>query len=188
MIIVGLMMGAIFSVITCIGAEMSGGGFGLGSRLTTYSSTLRTDDFFAVILILAILGILIYSPFVSLLHQLFILLRRASCRRLAPADVEEFVQGGFIASRYWSTCVSKSATLKSRDTRLTASYWRITRFECRFAARITSARGIARVEGSDRRKYRGRANRARSGSAPSREKPQYLLVFASRPCHRAVSG
>jgi len=63
MIIVGLMMGAIFSVITCIGAEMAGGGFGLGSRLTTYSSTLRTDDFFAVILILAILGILIYSFF-----------------------------------------------------------------------------------------------------------------------------
>ena len=70
MIIVGLMMGAIFSVITCIGAEMSGGGFGLGSRLTTYSSTLRTDDFFAVILILAILGILIYSFFTWLGNKL----------------------------------------------------------------------------------------------------------------------
>jgi NitT/TauT family transport system permease protein len=63
MIIVGLMMGAIFSVITVVGAEMSGGGFGLGSRLTTYSSTLRTADFFAVILILAIMGILIYIFF-----------------------------------------------------------------------------------------------------------------------------
>lgn len=63
MIIVGLMMGAIFSVITVVGAEMSGGGFGLGSRLTTYSSTLRTADFFAVILILAIMGILIYVFF-----------------------------------------------------------------------------------------------------------------------------
>jgi NitT/TauT family transport system permease protein len=63
MIIVGLMMGAIFSVITAIGAEMSGGGFGLGSRLTTFSSTLRTADFFAVILILAIMGILIYVFF-----------------------------------------------------------------------------------------------------------------------------
>jgi NitT/TauT family transport system permease protein len=63
MIIVGLMMAAIFSVITVIGAEMSGGGFGLGSRLTTFSSTLRTADFFAVILILAIMGIIIYAFF-----------------------------------------------------------------------------------------------------------------------------
>lgn len=70
MILVGMMMGAIFSVITCIGAEMSGGGFGLGSRLTTYSSTLRTADFFAVILILAILGILIYLFFTWLGNKL----------------------------------------------------------------------------------------------------------------------
>ena len=63
MVIVGLMMGAIFSVITAIGAEMSGGGFGLGSRLTTYSSTLRMPEFFACILILAALGILIYMFF-----------------------------------------------------------------------------------------------------------------------------
>lgn len=63
MIIVGLMMGAIFSVITAIGAEMSGGGFGLGSKLTTFSSTLRTAEFFAVILILAVMGIMIYVFF-----------------------------------------------------------------------------------------------------------------------------
>jgi NitT/TauT family transport system permease protein len=63
MVIVGLMMGAIFSVITAIGAEMSGGGFGLGSRLTTYSSTLRMPEFFACILILAALGIMIYMFF-----------------------------------------------------------------------------------------------------------------------------
>ncbi len=63
MVIVGLMMGAIFSVITAIGAEMSGGGFGLGSRLTTYSSTLRMPEFFACILILAAVGILIYIFF-----------------------------------------------------------------------------------------------------------------------------
>jgi len=63
MIIVGLMMGAIFGVITAIGAEMSGGGFGLGSKLTTFSSTLRTAEFFAVILILAIMGIMIYVFF-----------------------------------------------------------------------------------------------------------------------------
>jgi len=63
MVIVGLMMGAIFGVITAIGAEMSGGGFGLGSKLTSFSSTLRTAEFFAVILILAVLGILIYVFF-----------------------------------------------------------------------------------------------------------------------------
>ena len=63
MIIVGLMMGAIFSVITAIGAEMSGGGFGLGSKLTTFSSTLRTAEFFGVILILAVMGICIYAFF-----------------------------------------------------------------------------------------------------------------------------
>ena len=62
MIIVGLMMGAIFSVITAIGAEMSGGGFGLGSKLTTFSSTLRTAEFFAVILILAVLAATACAP------------------------------------------------------------------------------------------------------------------------------
>ena len=63
MVIVGLMMGAIFGIITVVGAEMSGGGFGLGSRLTTFSSTLRMPEFFAVIILLATMGILIYSFF-----------------------------------------------------------------------------------------------------------------------------
>lgn len=63
MVIVGLMIGAIFGMITAVGAEMSGGGFGLGSRLTTYSSTLRMPEFFACILILAFTGITIYAFF-----------------------------------------------------------------------------------------------------------------------------
>ena len=63
MVIVGLMIGAIFGMITAVGAEMSGGGFGLGSRLTTYSSTLRMPEFFACILLLAITGITIYAVF-----------------------------------------------------------------------------------------------------------------------------
>lgn len=63
MVIVGLMIGAIFGMITAVGAEMSGGGFGLGSRLTTYSSTLRMPEFFACILILAVTGIAIYAFF-----------------------------------------------------------------------------------------------------------------------------
>ncbi|TIS93562.1 MAG: ABC transporter permease subunit, partial [Mesorhizobium sp.] len=35
MILVGLMIGAIFGLLTAVGAEMVGGGFGLGNRLTT---------------------------------------------------------------------------------------------------------------------------------------------------------
>ncbi|HET7412080.1 MAG TPA: ABC transporter permease [Pararhizobium sp.] len=63
MIIVGLMIGAIFGLLTAVGAEMVGGGFGLGNRLTTYSSMIQMPQFFAVVLILSILGILIYVGF-----------------------------------------------------------------------------------------------------------------------------
>ena len=63
MIIVGLMVGAIFGLLTAVGAEMVGGGFGLGNRLTTYSATIKMPQFFAVILILSTLGILIYLFF-----------------------------------------------------------------------------------------------------------------------------
>jgi NitT/TauT family transport system permease protein len=60
MILVGLMIGAIFGLLTCVGAEMVGGGFGLGNRLTTYSSMINMPEFFAVIMILSIMGILLY--------------------------------------------------------------------------------------------------------------------------------
>lgn len=63
MILVGLMIGAIFGLLTAVGAEMVGGGFGLGNRLTTYSSMIQMPQFFAVVLILSILGILIYTLF-----------------------------------------------------------------------------------------------------------------------------
>jgi len=63
MILVGLMIGAIFGLLTAVGAEMVGGGFGLGNRLTTYSSMIKMPEFFAVVLILSILGILIYTIF-----------------------------------------------------------------------------------------------------------------------------
>ncbi len=46
MILVGLMIGAIFGLLTAVGAEMVGGGFGLGNRLTT----LFVDDPDAAIL------------------------------------------------------------------------------------------------------------------------------------------
>jgi NitT/TauT family transport system permease protein len=63
MIIVGLMVGSIFGLLTTIGAEMVGGAEGLGNRLTYYSSLIRMPQFFAVILILAVIGISIYVFF-----------------------------------------------------------------------------------------------------------------------------
>jgi len=62
-ILVGLMIGAIFGLLTAVGAEMVGGGFGLGNQLTTYSSMINMPEFFAVIVILSTLGILIYVFF-----------------------------------------------------------------------------------------------------------------------------
>jgi NitT/TauT family transport system permease protein len=63
MIIVGLMVGSIFGLLTTIGAEMVGGAEGLGNRLTYYSSLIRMPQFFAIILLLAIIGISIYVFF-----------------------------------------------------------------------------------------------------------------------------
>ncbi|MCB1376875.1 MAG: ABC transporter permease [Alphaproteobacteria bacterium] len=63
MIIVGLMVGSIFGLLTTIGAEMVGGAEGLGNRLTYYSALIRMPQFFAIILILAALGISIYIFF-----------------------------------------------------------------------------------------------------------------------------
>lgn len=63
MIIVGLMVGSIFGLLTTIGAEMVGGAEGLGNRLTYYSALIRMPQFFAIILILATLGISIYVFF-----------------------------------------------------------------------------------------------------------------------------
>ncbi len=63
MILVGLMVGSIFGLLTAVGAEMVGGGFGLGNRLTSYSSMIQMPQFFAVVVILSILGILIYVLF-----------------------------------------------------------------------------------------------------------------------------
>jgi NitT/TauT family transport system permease protein len=63
MIIVGLMVGSIFGLLTTVGAEMVGGAEGLGNRLTYYSALIRMPQFFAIILILAILGISIYVFF-----------------------------------------------------------------------------------------------------------------------------
>ncbi|HEX2529759.1 MAG TPA: ABC transporter permease [Geminicoccus sp.] len=63
MVIVGLMIGSIFGLLTAVGAEMVGGSFGLGNRLTYYSSLIQMPQFFACIVLLAIIGISIYVFF-----------------------------------------------------------------------------------------------------------------------------
>jgi NitT/TauT family transport system permease protein len=63
MIIVGLMVGGIFGLLTAVGAEMVGGGTGLGNRLQYYSSMARMDSFFSVIVYIATIGISLYVLF-----------------------------------------------------------------------------------------------------------------------------
>lgn len=63
MIIVGLMVGAIFGLLTAVGAEIVGSSEGLGNRLMYYSSRIQMANFWAVIVMLAIMGILIYVLF-----------------------------------------------------------------------------------------------------------------------------
>ena len=63
MIIVGLMVGAIFGLLTAVGAEMVGSSEGLGNRLVYYSSRVQMDNFFAIIVILAVIGITDYVIF-----------------------------------------------------------------------------------------------------------------------------
>jgi NitT/TauT family transport system permease protein len=63
MVIVGLMIGSIFGLLTAVGAEMVGGSAGLGNRLAYYSSLIQMPQFFACILILAAIGISLYVVF-----------------------------------------------------------------------------------------------------------------------------
>ena len=60
MINVGLLVGGIFGLITAIGADMVGGKNGLGNRLSYYSSLGRMAEFFAVIILVALIGILLW--------------------------------------------------------------------------------------------------------------------------------
>jgi NitT/TauT family transport system permease protein len=63
MIVVGLMVGSIFGLLTATGAEMIGGKDGLGNRLSYYSSLIQMPQFFACIVFLAMIGNLIYVAF-----------------------------------------------------------------------------------------------------------------------------
>src|SRR5215217_7611622 len=63
MIIVGLMVGSIFGLLTTVGAEMLGGKGGLGRSLMTYYGLITMDLFWAVILLIALMGVTIYVIF-----------------------------------------------------------------------------------------------------------------------------
>jgi NitT/TauT family transport system permease protein len=65
MIIVGFMVGSIFGLLTAVGGEMvaASEAGGLGERLVYFSSLARMDQFGAVILIIAALGVSIYVLF-----------------------------------------------------------------------------------------------------------------------------
>jgi len=63
MIIVGLMVGSIFGLLTAVGAEMVGGKNGLGNQLAVYASLIRMEQFWAVIFLLALMGVTIYVIF-----------------------------------------------------------------------------------------------------------------------------
>ena len=65
MIIVGFMVGSIFGLLTAVGGGMVAASEegGLGERLVYYSSLARMDQFGAVILIVAALGVSIYVLF-----------------------------------------------------------------------------------------------------------------------------
>jgi NitT/TauT family transport system permease protein len=65
MIIVGFMVGSIFGLLTAVGGEMVAASEegGLGQRLVYFSSLARMDNFGAVLLIIAALGVTIYVVF-----------------------------------------------------------------------------------------------------------------------------
>ncbi len=63
MIIVGLMVGAIFGMLTAVGAEMVGGKNGLGNQLMFWSSMVKMENFYAIIVLLALMGVSIYVIF-----------------------------------------------------------------------------------------------------------------------------
>jgi len=63
MIIVGLLVGGIFGLITAVGSDMVGGKMGLGNKLSYYSSLARMAHFFAIIIMVSAIGISIWIIF-----------------------------------------------------------------------------------------------------------------------------
>ncbi|MBA7658917.1 hypothetical protein ES703_66879 [subsurface metagenome] len=66
MIIVGLLVGGIFGLITAVGADMVGGKMGLGNKLSYYSSLARMAHFFAVVIMVSAIGISIWIIFANI--------------------------------------------------------------------------------------------------------------------------
>jgi len=60
MINVGLLVGGIFGLITAVGSDLVGGKMGLGNKIAYYSSLARMASFFAVILLVSLIGISIW--------------------------------------------------------------------------------------------------------------------------------
>ena len=60
MINVGLLVGGIFGLIVAVGSDMVGGKMGLGNKIAYYSSLARMANFFAVILMVSMIGISIW--------------------------------------------------------------------------------------------------------------------------------
>lgn len=56
----GLVVGAIFSIITAVGAEFVGGAEGLGNRIMYFSQLIQTPKIYACIFTLSIMGICLY--------------------------------------------------------------------------------------------------------------------------------
>ncbi|MGQ9615989.1 MAG: ABC transporter permease [Spirochaetota bacterium] len=63
MIIVGLLVGGIFGLITAVGSDMVGGKMGLGNKLSYYSSLARMSHFFSIIILVSVIGISIWILF-----------------------------------------------------------------------------------------------------------------------------
>ncbi|SJN09369.1 Hydroxymethylpyrimidine ABC transporter, transmembrane component [Leucobacter sp. 7(1)] len=68
-IFTGLTIGSIFALITTVAAEFVGGSTGLGNRLIYYASTVQTPLMFAIILSLAVIGIIIYVSVAALARR-----------------------------------------------------------------------------------------------------------------------
>jgi NitT/TauT family transport system permease protein len=56
----GLIVGAIFSIITAVGAEFVGGAEGLGNRILYFSQLIQTPKIYACIFTLSLMGITLY--------------------------------------------------------------------------------------------------------------------------------
>ena len=57
----GMKLGAIFSIVTAIGAEFVGGTIGLGALIIKNTQFIRTEKAFACIFFVAIIGVALYS-------------------------------------------------------------------------------------------------------------------------------